>query len=224
MQNKINTEAPMVQSYPRFMAEAGPDFFDVVPDALMSITGDSPEDVDNRIQEHINNINKPQDNKMKKEPCKEKDIVDITKLVHFWHKVDMRRSKPSENKYTFNTSSIKNINFHKIQDDLSYQRPLAIVRTGEDLNNQVYAVVHHSIRDKYARARFTDQEDTLLHHAVFNEFTLIDNTQVKGIVESINVIKQAKWIESRAIRTQHMHDGTTYRFQYLMCKQTNKQQ
>ncbi len=107
------------------------------------------------------------------------------------HEIFARTAKKlqkSLNTYSFPAKTREEINFLKIRDDLSYGKPLALVYEGDNM----YAVVHHSIIDKYERS-VLNREDNTCHSAIRGLYKTINPNEVSTIINNIRVIKNACW-------------------------------
>lgn len=90
--------------------------------------------------------------------------------------------------YEFQVNEYKAINFRKIMDDLDYSNPFAVVR----FDNEIYAVVHHTIQDKIQRA---DGMKLNTHQAIIDGVAKIDNNEINRIKDYIKAIKKARWTD-----------------------------
>lgn len=100
--------------------------------------------------------------------------------------------KQSDN-YNFIVNDINDINLKKITDDLSYSDPLRIVQC----LNETWAVVHHTVYDKYRRSEMYGTKDipiSPIDHAIMSP-AKIKPYEIKQIVNCIRAIKQSKWIK-----------------------------
>lgn len=95
--------------------------------------------------------------------------------------------------YSFEVNHINDINFKKIQDDLSYQDPLRIVK----FKNEVYAVVHHTILDKYVNSNIILE---VLPDSINKGYNQISEKDIGNIIDSIIMIKQSTWHKRRKFK------------------------
>ena len=94
--------------------------------------------------------------------------------------------------YNFRVNNSDDINFKKIADDLSYADPLRIVEFGD----KMWAVVHHTIQDKYIRSILYGSRDIPrqpIHLSIMSGVTSILPKDIAIIVNCIREIKQAQW-------------------------------
>ena len=92
--------------------------------------------------------------------------------------------------YNFRVNNSDDINFKKIADDLSYADPLRIVEFGD----KMWAVVHHTIQDKYLRSKLKDKGIRIeAAFAISRGVGSIEKKDIKSIVNVIREIKQAQW-------------------------------
>ena len=90
-----------------------------------------------------------------------------------------------QHNYTFKVVEIRNINFAKIADDLSYSDPLRLV----EVAGQLHAVIHHTIYDKAIRSTASQS----YHGGIIQGHIKIEPKEIKTIVKDIQIIKRAKW-------------------------------
>lgn len=98
--------------------------------------------------------------------------------------------------YSFLVNNFDDINFKKIADDLSYADPLRIVES----NDRLWAVVHHTIYDKYLRSELYGTESTPrvpVSTAVMSGVAAIEKSWIKRLVAEIRQIKQARWTDCK---------------------------
>ena len=94
--------------------------------------------------------------------------------------------------YEFRVNNIDDINFKKIADDLSYADPLRIV----EHEGKYWAVVHHTINDKYLRSEMY-HESIMSNGPISAGVGAIMSKDIKHIVSDIHKIKQAKWTDGK---------------------------
>ena len=98
--------------------------------------------------------------------------------------------------YNFRVNNSDDINFKKIADDLSYADPLRIVEFGD----KMWAVVHHTIQDKYIRSILYGSRDIPrqpIHLSIMSGVTSILPKDIVIIVNCIRKIKQAQWTDDK---------------------------
>jgi len=88
--------------------------------------------------------------------------------------------------YSFRVNRKVDINFKEINDDLSYSDPLRIIK----FRKETYAMVHHSILNKYLRSVL---ENVIIQDSILKHISLIEEKDVKVLINQIRIIKQAKW-------------------------------
>jgi len=98
--------------------------------------------------------------------------------------------KEEHTSYSFKVDNIEEINFNKVKDDLSYADPLRIV----EYNNEVWAIVHHSIYDKKKRSIYNGR----VHDAIIMCSHRIEKKKISEIVSQIKEIKLAKWYDKNS--------------------------
>ena len=114
------------------------------------------------------------------------------------HDCELYKKDMEQESYNFLINTIDDINFRKIADDLSYGDPLRIVET----DGRMWAVVHHTIYDKYLRSeehgRMVGKAPTApipIQSAILYGVASIEPSQIKNIVKEIRRIKHARWTD-----------------------------
>jgi len=87
--------------------------------------------------------------------------------------------------YTFNVYSFDDVDFKKIQDDLSYADPLRIV---EFDNGKVYSVIHHSVASKLSGSK--------LPYRIIELVSPICKPDIPALIKTIRTIKKAEWADT----------------------------
>jgi len=95
--------------------------------------------------------------------------------------------------YEFRVNTIDDINFNKIMDDLSYADPLRIV----EHNGKLWAVVHHTIYDKYLRSEMHGNYIMSNGCPIATGTSLIQQLDIKHLISDIHKIKQARWTDGK---------------------------
>jgi len=94
---------------------------------------------------------------------------------------------PEHDGYQFKVVSEENINFAKIKDDLSYADPVRIVK----FNDEIHAVVHHTIYDKYKHSRLSLKK---VHDSIVLGHAPIKSKHISHMVSAVRKIKKAQWL------------------------------
>ena len=121
--------------------------------------------------------------------------------IDFAYLTQRQHDKPKKeyNDYSFRVNREVDINFKEINDDLSYSDPLRIIK----FRKETYAMVHHSVLNKFERSIL---ESHNIHTAILNHIDLIEEKDVKILINQIRIIKQAKWNKYNQCNTKGRYE------------------